>query len=260
MLLKNKVVIITGATKGIGRAIALKTAEEGAMVVASGIEPELIEGLEREFKKRRLDGIGVFCNVIQKEQVDNLMIEAIEKYGKIDAVVTCAGIVDAGNFEDLDEDRWDKLISINLKGVYLTDRAALPYLKKNGGGKIVNIGSGASVEAWPYLSSYAASKFGVRGLTQSLGRELGKYNITVNVVCPGIIDTGMWEELDSILCKLNGWEKGEAWKKEINNIPLGKGKGGKPEDVANVVVMLLSDYANYITGSTILVTGGVIVN
>lgn len=254
MLLKDKVVVITGSTKGIGKGIALKVGEEGGKVVASGFEPELITALEKEFKELGYDGIAVLCDVRKKSDVENLMKKAVEKYGRIDALVANAGITDMCNFEDMDEERWDRMISINLKGVYLADYAVLPYLKKNGGGKIVNTGSDCALEGWEYLSSYSAAKMGVRGLTQSLAKEFGKYNITVNCVCPGIIDTDIWQTTDELLCKLKGLKPGEAWEQAVEKIPLGR--GGKPEDIGNGVVMLLSKYADYITGCSLPVGGG----
>jgi len=254
MLLKDKIVVVTGSTKGIGKGIALKILEEGGKVVASGLEPELIAPLEKEFLDCGYDGIAVLCDVRKKEEVDNLMIKAVEKYGKIDALVANAGITDMCKFEDMNEERWDRMISINLKGVYLADHAVLPYLKKNGGGKIVNTASDCALEGWEFLSSYSSAKFGVRGLTQSLAKELGKYKITVNCVCPGIIDTEMWETTDKLLCELKGLKPGEAWQQAIDKIPLGR--GGTPEDIGKGVVMLLSEYADYITGCSLPVGGG----
>ena len=128
MLLKGKVIIITGSTKGIGKGIAMKAAEEDAQVVASGPEPELIKALEREFADNGYTGIAVLCDVTKKIDVENLMLTASKKYGKIDGLVACAGIIDPGHFEDIDEARWDRLMDVNLKGVYLANHAVLPYL------------------------------------------------------------------------------------------------------------------------------------
>ncbi len=254
MLLKDKVIVITGSTKGIGKGIAMKAAEEGAKVVASGPEPELVKGLEKEFTDNGLNGIAVLCDVTKKIDVENLMLSASKKYGKIDGLVACAGIIDPGHFEDIDEARWDKLMDVNLKGVYFADQAVLPYLKKNGGGKIVNIGSDCSLEGWDCLTSYSASKFAVRGLSQALAKELGRYNIKVNVICPGIIETDMWEQLDKTLSELRGLKQGETWSQTVAKIPLGR--GGKPLDIGNGAVLLLSDYADYITGCSLTVGGG----
>jgi len=254
MLLKDKVVVITGSGRGIGKGIALKVLEEGGKVVASDLQPELIATLEKEFLDRSYDGIAVLCDVQKKEEIDNLMVKAIEKYGKIDALVANAGIVDLCKFEDMEEDRWDRMIGVNLKGVYLSDHAVLPYLKKNGGGKIINIASDCALEGCIFLSSYSASKFGVRGLTQSIAKELGKYNITVNCICPGHIDTDMWEKTDKFLTELKGLKRGEAWKQQVEKIPIGR--GGTPEDIGKGVVILLSEYADYITGSSLSVNGG----
>ena len=254
MLLKDQVVVITGSTKGIGRGIALKVAEEGGKVVVSGFEDDIIAKTEKEYADMGYDAIGVLCDVTKKSDIDNLMEQTVKKYGHIDALVANAGITDMCRFEDMVEERWDRMINVNLKGVYMADYAVIPYLKENGGGKIINTGSDCALEGWQFLSSYSAAKFGVRGLTQALAKELGKYNIKVNCICPGIIDTEIWDTTDKLLCELNGWERGEAWKKEVARIPLGR--GGLPEDLGNGAVMLLSKYADYITGCSLTVGGG----
>lgn len=256
MLLKDKVVVVTGSTKGIGKGIALKIAEEGGIPVVSGFEKELIEDvLPKEFKKEGFDNASfVLCDVSKEEDVKNLMKVTYEKYGRIDALVANAGITDMCNFEEMTPERWDRMIKINLRGVYLANWYVLPYFKKNGGGKIVNTGSDCALEGWEYLSSYSAAKFGVRGLTQSLAKELGKYKVNVNCVCPGIIETEIWVTTDKLLGELTGKKVGESWKDAVAKIPLGR--GGLPEDIGNGVVMLLSKYADYITGVSLAVGGG----
>lgn len=254
MLLKDKVVVVTGSTKGIGKGIANWIAKEGGKVVGSGPEPDLVELFEKEFIDNGYDGIAVVCDVRNKIEVENQMKKAEEKYGKIDALVACAGITDMCKFEDMVEERWDKMININLRGVYLADYAVLPYLKKNDRGKIINIGSDCALEGWEYLSSYSAAKFGVRGLTQALAKEFGKYNINVNCICPGIIATDMWKTTDELLGKLKGLKPGEAWNQQVKRIPLGR--GGIPDDIGKAAVMLLSEYADYITGCSLAVGGG----
>lgn len=256
MLLENKVVVVTGSTKGIGKGIALKVAEEGGIPVISGFEAELLNDvLPGEFSKLGYqDLLYVKCDVTKADEVENLMKQAYDKYGRIDALAANAGITDMCHFEEMTPERWDRMIGINLRGVFLADRAVYPYLKKNGGGKIVNTGSDCALEGWEYLSSYSAAKFGVRGLTQSLAKELGRENITVNCVCPGIIETDIWVQTDEMLGQISGKKKGEEWDAAVAKIPLGR--GGRPEDIGNGVVLLLSKYADYITGCSLAVGGG----
>ncbi len=257
MLLKDKVVVITGSTRGIGKGIAWQCAKEGAKVIICGTKQNLCESVKSEFIGAGYDCDSKKCDVSDAKQVYGLMKFAAERYGKIDAVVANAGITDVIKFEDLDEQHWDRMISINLKGVYLACHAALPYLKESEG-KIVNISSDCGVEGWALLASYSAAKFGIRGFTQSLAKELGEYNINVNTVCPGIIDTDMWKEGDKMTSEITGDAVGDAWESNVSRIPLGR--AGTPEDLGKGVVILLSDYADYITGTTLMVGGGSAVN
>jgi meso-butanediol dehydrogenase/(S,S)-butanediol dehydrogenase/diacetyl reductase len=259
MLLKDKVIIVTGSTRGIGKGIATQCAKEGAKVTVCGTKANLVESIKKEFKDMGYDIDSYVCDVTDKNQIESMMKQTFEKHGRIDAVVANAGITDVVKFEDIDEDRWDRMLDTNLKSVYLTDHAALPYLKKNAnGGKIVNISSDCGVEGWGNHTSYSAAKFGIRGLSQALAKELGPENITVNVVCPGIIDTDMWKEGDAMSSEITGDPLGASWQANVDRIPLGR--AGTPADLGNGVVILLSDYADYITGTTLMVGGGSAVN
>ncbi len=258
MLLKDKIVVITGSTRGIGKGIAIQCAKEGAKVVVSGTNPKLVEEIKPEFQKMGYEIESFVCDVTKRQDVEKLMRCSCEAYGGIDALVANAGITDVIQFDNLTEEHWDRMISINLKGVYLADHAVLPYLKENGGGKIINISSDCGVEGWGFHSSYSAAKFGIRGLTQALAKELGKYNINVNAVCPGIIDTDMWKEGDAMSSHITGDPLGSSWQANVDRIPLGR--AGKPEDIGKAVAMLLSGYADYITGTTLMVGGGSAVN
>ncbi len=260
MLLKDKIIIVTGSTKGIGKGVALKIAEEGGIPVISGrAKEQLANELPKEFESQGYkDLLYIPCDVSQEEEVQNLFQTVYEKYGRIDGLCANAGITDMCNFDEMTPERFDKMISINLRGVYLADWYAVKYFKKQGYGKIVNIGSDCSLEGWEFLSSYSAAKFGVRGLTQSLAKELGKYHINVNCVCPGIIDTDIWVTTDRLLGELNNKAIGESWNEKVEAIPLRR--GGKPEDIGNGVVLLLSKYADYITGASLPVGGGSAVN
>ena len=256
MLLKDKVVVVTGSTRGIGKGIALKIAEEGGIPVISGTNSGLLEKkLPQEFIKLGYDELlYIKCDVTKESDVKNLIEITFKKYGKIDGLVANAGITDACRFEEMTPERWDKMININLRGIYLADWFVYPYMRKNGGGKIVNIGSDCALEGWGYMSSYSAAKFGVRGLTQALAKELSQYKINVNCICPGIVDTDMWVEGDEQQARIFGTKKGDAWNSAVAKIPLGR--CGLPEDIGNGVVMMLSKYTDYITGCGLPVGGG----
>lgn len=261
MLLKDKVVVVTGSTKGIGKGIARKIAEEGGIPVISGFEKDLLEEvLPKEWADLGYkDLLFVELDVTSMASMENLMKKAYEKYGRIDALCANAGITDVCTIDDLDEARFENMIDINLTGEFLAIKAALPYLRKNPldgeiRGKIVCTGSDCALSGWQYLTSYSAAKFGVRGMVQALARELGPEGITVNCICPGIIATDMWKKHDKLACDIEGLESGQAWQREVNKIPLGR--GGTPEDLGKGAVMLLSHYCDYVTGCSLPVGGG----
>ncbi len=261
MLLKDKVVVITGSTKGIGKGIALKVLEEGGIPVISGIEKDLLEEvLPKEYAAMgHKDLLFVEIDVTNFESLQNLMKVTYDKYGRIDCLCANAGITDVCILDDLDPERFTHMVDVNLKGEFLAIKAAIPYLRKNKldgeiRGKIVCTGSDCSLTGWQHLTSYSAAKFGVRGMVQALARELGPERITVNCVCPGIIETDMWKKHDKLAGAIENLKPGEAWQNEVKKIPLGR--GGTPADIGNGVVMLLSHYADYITGCSLPVGGG----
>ena len=256
-LLEGKVVVIVGSTKGIGHGMAMKCVDEGATVVASGFEKDLVPQVDEELKP--YGGMCMEVDVTSMESLEALMKAAYDKYGKIDFLCANAGITDVCIIDDLDIPRFENMININLEGEFKAIKAALPYLRKNDldgeiRGKIVCTGSDCSLAGWEHLTSYSAAKFGVRGMVQALARELGPEHITVNCVCPGIIATDMWKKHDKLAGAIEGLQPGQAWQNEVDKIPLGR--GGYPEDIGNGVVMLLSHYADYITGCSLPVGGG----
>lgn len=244
MMLKDKVVIVTGAGKGIGKGIALALAREGCSVVVSDINQEDCFKVVSEIEAIGSKAIAIKCDVSQKGETDNLIAEAIEKFGKLDILVNNAGVYPYKSFMEMNENDWDRVIDINLKGVFLCSQAAAKQMKE--GGKIVNISSIAAFVGFPNLVHYCASKGGINGMTRALALELASLKINVNNIAPGAIETpgasqGMSEE---------------ARKQTISVIPWGR--MGEPEDIAGAVVFLSSDSADYITGQTIVVDGGYI--
>jgi len=243
-MLKDKVAIVTGASRGIGRAIALALAESGADIVVNYAGSEQaarevaaeIEGLGRK-------ALTIQADVADAGQVDQMVQQAIDAFGKIDILVNNAGITRDNLLMRMKEDEWDQVISTNLKGVYLCTKAVTRPMMKQRGGRIINIASVVASLGNAGQANYVAAKAGVIGLTKSVARELASRGITVNAVAPGFIETDMTAKL------------GEDIQAGINaQIPLQR--MGRPEEIAAMVRFLASDQASYVTGQTIHVDGG----
>lgn len=246
MRVKDKVAIVTGGGSGIGRAAALLLAGEGAKVVVSDINEQ--SGRETSQLIAEQNGLSLFihADVARPEEVAQLTASAAEHFGGIDILFNNAGI---GNSEtkiaEMTIDEWDKVIDINLKGVFLGIKYTIPYMEKRGGGSIINTSSLLGFKGKKYMSPYNASKGGVILLTQNAALEYGRKKIRVNAIAPGVIDTPI----------INGWKNDER-KWPIISKANALGRIGKPEEVANAVLFLASDEASFITGSTIHVDGG----
>ncbi len=241
MILKNKTAIVTGGRQGIGRGIVLALAKEGCNVVVADIILEDCKKVVAEIQKMGVRGLAVKCDVSKKEEVDNLILETIKNFGKLDILVNNAGIYPFISFLEMKEADWDRVLDINLKSVFLCSQAAVKEMKS--GGKIVNISSIASFVGFEGLTHYCASKGAINSMVRALALELAHKKINVNAVAPGAIDTP-------------GASSGseEQTKQTIAAIPWAR--MGTPEDIANAVVFLASEKADYITGQTIIVDGG----
>lgn len=246
MGLTNKCAVVTGASRGIGRAIALQLASEGAKVVVnySGSEQKAQEVVE-EIKNNGGEAIAVQANVADADSVQNLMKTALDTYGSIDILVNNAGITRDNLLMRMKDDEWDDVINTNLKGVFLCTKAVTRQMMKQRAGRIINISSIVGVAGNAGQANYVAAKAGVIGLTKTTAQELASRNILVNAIAPGFITTEMTEGLPEDLK--------EAMLKQI---PLAK--LGQPEDIAKAVVFFASDSANYITGQTLQIDGGMV--
>lgn len=244
--LKDKVAVITGASRGIGRAIAEKLASFGVNVIITSTKQEISENVAKEIaEKYAVKAKGYALNVVNLNDFSKLIDEVVKEFGKIDILVNNAGITKDTLILRMKEEEWDEVINTNLKGVFNGCKSVVKYMIKQQYGKIVNISSVVGVMGNAGQVNYAASKGGVIALTKSLAKELASRNINVNAVAPGYIDTDMTKVLPDNV------------KQEILKIiPLGR--MGQPEDVANVVAFLCSDMSSYITGQTILVDGGMV--
>ncbi len=255
----GKTVVITGGNKGIGYSIAERFAKEGANIVLASIEEQVMEAAQALCAKGA-KAIGVICDVADIQSVKSLYKKAEETFGSIDISVQNAGIITIAKVEDLTEKEWDATMDVNTKGVFLCCQEAIRYMRKSGkGGRLINTASGQAREGFIYTPHYAASKFGVMGVTQSLAKEVALENITVNAICPGIIHTDMWDYNDRVWGEMLGeYKPGELMAEWVENIPMKR--AGSGADVAAAVAFLASEDAAYITGQTINIDGGLIMS
>jgi meso-butanediol dehydrogenase/(S,S)-butanediol dehydrogenase/diacetyl reductase len=255
----GKSVVVTGASRGIGAAIAYRFAKEGAAVLASANERRVEEVAAAITANGGRAAIFV-GDVTEKASVVALYDEAEKQFGRVDISVQNAGIITIAKIEDMTEKEWDDILDVNTKGVFMCCQEAIRRLRKHGqGGRLINTASGQARQGFIFTPHYAASKFGVVGLTQSLAKEVAKEGITVNAFCPGIIETDMWAYNDEAWGKLLGsYKPGELMAEWVRNIPMAR--AGSGEDVAGLVSFLASDDAAYITGQTINVDGGLIMS
>ncbi|PKM92668.1 MAG: 3-oxoacyl-ACP reductase [Elusimicrobia bacterium HGW-Elusimicrobia-4] len=242
--LKDKVAIITGGAQGIGMAIAEKLADEGAKIVIVDVMEEAAKKTAEEISKaQNVETASLKVDVSSSIETEQMIKKTVEKFGKIDIMINNAGITRDNLLIRMSDDEWDKVISINLKGVFNCSKAAAKIMMKQRAGKIVNIASVVGLMGNAGQANYSASKGGVIALTKTMARELASRNINVNAVAPGFIKTAMTEKLPE-----------DAKKKLTDLIPLTR--LGNPSDVANIVAFLCTDESSYITGEVISVNGG----
>jgi 3-hydroxybutyrate dehydrogenase len=255
MRLKDRVAIVTGGGAGIGRSVCLNMVKEGAKVVVADINQETAQETANTIAKEGGDAMALQMDVTRKTDVQAMAAMALKTYDKIDILVNNAGTDIKGAITELTEKTWDTLVNINLKGVFLCTQAVSHTMIERRYGRIVNISSMAGKTGEPLTSPYCATKFGVIGFTQSIALELGKHNITVNAVCPGPVDTDLIRQSVAQSAKIKGMAP-EDFLREffINPTPLGR--IAQPVDIARAVIFLASDEAEFITGSTLNVSGG----
>jgi 3-oxoacyl-[acyl-carrier protein] reductase len=242
-MLSDKVAIVTGASRGIGRVLALALAGQGAKVVVSARNAEALETLTAEIKAQGGDALAVVGDVALEADANNLIGQTIAIYGKIDILVNNAGITRDGLLLRMKSDDWDAVLDTNLKGAFLCTRAVAKFMSKQRSGRIINMSSVVGEMGNAGQANYCASKAGLIGLTKSVARELARRNVTANVITPGFIVTDMTENMTD-----------KAREAMTEQIPLGR--LGEPEDVANAVLFLASDQSSYITGQVLGVNGG----
>lgn len=244
MTLNNKISLVTGGTRGIGREVALALAKEGSDVAISYTSnEELALNIVEEIKNLGVNSIAVEANVANNDDVVNMIKTVEEKLGTIDILVNNAGITKDNILIKMSEEDWDSVLDVNLKGVFLCSKAVARAMMKKRYGKIINISSVVGINGNPGQSNYSASKAGVIGFTKSIAKELASRGIRINAIAPGFIETDMTNAL-----------KDEIKNEMMKNIPLNS--FGQPKDIAHLVLFLASEKSDYITGEVIKVDGG----
>jgi 3-oxoacyl-[acyl-carrier protein] reductase len=240
---KDKVAVVTGASRGIGRSISLALAAGGARVVAFDLDLDETEKVAEEIRTLGVDSLAVKGNVTIAADAERMIDVAVEKFGRVDILVNNAGITRDGLLLRMKDEEWDAVLNVNLKGAFLCSRAAAKVMMKQRYGRIINIASVVGQMGNAGQANYCASKAGLMGLTKSNARELAKRNVTVNAVAPGFIATAMTDALP------------EKTRQELAaQIPLER--LGTAEDIANAVLFLAAERSGYITGQVIGVNGG----
>lgn len=254
----DKMVVVVGGARGIGRTITEAFAGSGAQVLVTDID-EQVHATAAALRDHGLSVESRIADVLNEDDLRDTFGHVRETWGTLDVLVNNAGVISIKRLEDTSTEDFARILAVNTTGQFTAIREAYPLLKAAGGGVILNAASGQARQGFVYTPSYAASKFGVVGMTQSLAKELAPHKIRVNAYCPGIVATEMWEYNDREWGRLiGGYEPGEYLESSIKSIPLGR--AATAGDVANALLFLASDAGNYITGQALNIDGGMFMN
>ncbi|MBH8585206.1 SDR family NAD(P)-dependent oxidoreductase [Thermoactinomyces sp. CICC 10520] len=250
MRLKDRVGIVTGSGRGIGAATAIRLAEEGAKITVTDVNTDTCEETAQKIREAGGEAIAIPCDITKRQEVEDMVQKTVDAFGRLDILVNNAGVIRDNLVHKMTDEDWDIVMDVHLKGTFYASRAAQRFMVPNRYGKIVNFSSTSALGNRGQLN-YSTAKAGIQGFTKTLAIELGKFNINVNAVAPGFIETDMTRQTaERIGVPFEDFKKAAA-----QTIPLGR--TGKPIDVANAVLFLVSDEASFITGQVLYVRGGV---
>ena len=257
MRLENAKAIVTGAAKGMGAAITTTLAREGADIVLAARDTAALDSVAADVRALGREAHVVACDVIEEAQVRAMVARALEVFdGRIDILVNVAGVTGPIEtpIQDISVDDFTYVITANERGTFLPIKHVVPTMIAQRSGKIVNIGGTSGLRGYPMRTSYSASKWAVRGITRTVALELGKHNINVNAVCPGIVETPRMHKLCEAKAKVRGWTVEEVYEEYVKDMALNRVT--TPQDIANAVLFMASDDARNITGQELAVDGG----
>ena len=254
----GQVVVITGSATGIGRATAIRFASEGAAVACLDIAQEENEATTADALALGTQAVALTCDVRSRDEQEAAITAVVERWGRIDVLVACAGTYVGGPLPDIPVERWDDLVAVNLTGLLVSNSLVSPIMIKHGRGAIVNISSMAGRTGWPHSAEYSATKSGVIGVTRSAAMELGPHGITVNAVCPGNTLTAMVRRVAAEIGATLDMT-GDQWL-AMRAEDTALKRLAEPEEIAGVIAFLASDDARYITGQSIEVDGGLVLS
>ncbi|WP_040507415.1 acetoin reductase [Gluconobacter morbifer] len=257
MSLSGKVAAVTGAAQGIGKAIALRLAKDGADIILLDVKHDILLQTGKEIEALGRKTISLTADISNRDQFHATLAEGAKALGGLDIMVNNAGICQVRQVIDIQPDEFEKIFRINVDGTLWGIQGAAKLFKDKGTkGKIINACSIAGHDAFPLLGAYSATKFAVRALTQAAAKELASSGITVNAYCPGIVGTDMWVSIDKGMAEITGAEIGSTYKKYVDGIALGRVETG--DDVAGFVSYLASSDADYMTGQSVMIDGGLV--
>jgi NAD(P)-dependent dehydrogenase (short-subunit alcohol dehydrogenase family) len=259
MKLEDRVALVTGAAQGIGRAISAEMAREGALVVMADIKADRLKesfqsDIAEVYVDKHVNGRYIVLDVTDERQIKASVNEIVEGLGRIDILVNCAGVLSSFPIVELEENEWDRILNVNLKGTFLTTKIVMRHMMDRRQGRIINIASDSGITGKKFLSHYCSSKFGVIGFTQSAAKEGAEFNITVNAICPGPTVTEIYQTDRDMQSRIRGISKDALIAEENKQIPLGR--PAQPNEIARMAVFLASDSGSYITGEAINISGG----
>lgn len=254
----GQVAVITGAANGIGRACAVRFAQEGANVLCLDLNTGHNEAAAAECRDLGVEALALACDVTSPDSIKTAVDIALDRWGRIDILVASAGIYSGSPLPEVSLQQWQRLIDVNLTGVFLSNQAVAPILARQGSGSIINISSMAGKTSWPASAEYSAAKSGVIGLTRSVAMELAPHGVTANAVCPGNTLTDMVRNVAGEVGGRDGLSPEEWLKMRANDCPMKR--LAEPWEIAGVVAFLASQDSRYLTGQAIEVDGGLIMS